>query len=374
MRSETQATIDAIRKSLELVNTRLDRAHSEQRLERLNHQSEDPKIWDDPQRARKLMRERQSLVDRLESYDSCVRELTDNIELIELAELEGDEAVIKEAEANLCQLQIQTHKKEIETLLSGEADHNDAFVEINAGAGGTESCDWASMLSRMYEKWALRRGYKQELIAINRDSEAGLKSVTTKVIGDNAYGWLKTESGVHRLVRNSPFDSNARRHTSFGSVWVYPAIDETIEVEINPADLRIDTFRASGAGGQHVNKTDSAVRITHVPTGIVVSSSEKSQHHNRSICMTALRSRLYELELRRRNEKIQEAYDQKGDAGWGHQIRSYVLTPYQMVKDLRTRVESTDAHAVLDGQLDPFMESVLAMNVSGKTRAEADQT
>ncbi len=374
MRSETQATIDAIRKSLELVNTRLNRAHSEQRLETLNHQSEDPKIWDNPQRARKLMRERQSLVDRLESYDSCVRELTDNIELIELAELEGDEAVVKEAEANLCQLQIQTHKKEIETLLSGEADHNDAFVEINAGAGGTESCDWASMLSRMYEKWALRRGYKQELIAINRDSEAGLKSVTTKVIGDNAYGWLKTESGVHRLVRNSPFDSNARRHTSFGSVWVYPAIDETIEVEINPADLRIDTFRASGAGGQHVNKTDSAVRITHVPTGIVVSSSEKSQHHNRSICMTALRSRLYELELRRRNEKIQEAYDQKGDAGWGHQIRSYVLTPYQMVKDLRTRVESTDAQAVLDGQLDPFMESVLAMNVSGKTRAEADQT
>lgn len=371
MRSETIARIEAIQRSLELIGTRLDRPKAESRLQELNLQSEDPSIWDDPQRAQQLMKERQRLVSRIDSFDAWRQELQDNIELIELAEAEDDESVVKEAEANLRQLQKTTEKQELETLLSGEADENDAFVEINAGAGGTESCDWAGMLSRMYEKWALRRGYKRELISINRDVEAGLKSATYKIVGENAYGWLKTESGVHRLVRNSPFDSNARRHTSFSSVWVYPAIDDTIDVEINPADLRIDTFRASGAGGQHVNKTDSAVRITHVPTGIVVTSSEKSQHQNRSICMSALRSRLYEMELRRRTEKIQEAYEQRGDAGWGHQIRSYVLTPYQMVKDLRTRVETSDTQGVLDGQIDQFMESVLAKNVSGKTRAEA---
>lgn len=373
MRSETVAKIEAIQRSLELIGTRLDRPKAKNRLKELNLQSEDPSIWDDPQQAQKLMKERQRLIDRIDSFDAWEQDLQDNIELIELAEAEGDESVVKEAEANLWRLQKTTDQQELETLLSGEADGNDAFVEINAGAGGIESCDWAGMLSRMYEKWALRRGYKRELISINRDVEAGLKSATYKIIGENAYGWLKTESGVHRLVRNSPFDSNARRHTSFSSVWVYPAIDDTIDVEINPADLRIDTFRASGAGGQHVNKTDSAVRITHVPTGIVVTSSEKSQHQNRSICMSSLRSRLYEMELRRRTEKIQEAYEQKGDAGWGHQIRSYVLTPYQMVKDLRTRVETSDAHGVLDGQIDQFMESVLAKNVSGKTRAEADE-
>ena len=371
MRSETQSAIDAVNRSLELIGTRLDRPESERRLQVLNRRSEDPGIWDDPKRARRLMKERQALVDGIESFDALVRELADCVELIELGEAEGDGEIVAEAEQALAGLQKTARQKEIEALLGGEADSNDAFVEINAGAGGTESCDWASMLSRMYERWAQRRGYGQELIAINRDSEAGLKSVTLKFTGPNAYGWLKTESGVHRLVRNSPFDSSARRHTSFSSVWVYPAIDDSIDVEINPADLRVDTFRAAGAGGQHVNKTDSAVRMTHLPTGIAVTSSEKSQHQNRAICMSALRSRLYELEMRRRNEKIQELHSQKGDAGWGNQIRSYVLTPYQMVKDLRTNLETSDTQGVLDGNIDEFMASVLAKNVSGKSRAEA---
>ena len=318
------------------------------------------------------MQERQRLVESLESYDSFARKLDDAMELLELAEMEEDDKVVEEAEGLLHNLMKVAETKEIDALLSGEADGNDAFVEINAGAGGTESCDWAAMLSRMYEKWAQRRGYGHELISLNRDAEAGLKSVTHRFTGENAYGWLKTESGVHRLVRNSPFDSNSRRHTSFSSVWVYPAVDENIEIEINPAELRVDTFRASGAGGQHVNKTDSAVRMTHTPTGIVVTSSEKSQHQNRSICMNALRSRLYELELRKRTEKIQALHSQKSDAGWGSQIRSYVLTPYQMVKDLRTSVETSDTQGVLDGNLDEFMASVLAHNVSGMSRSEAE--
>ena len=371
MRSETQATIDAIAKSLSLIRLRLDRPASEQRLRELNRISEDPDIWNDPQRAQTLMKDRQLLVDSIQSFDELEQEYTDSVELIELAETEGDDEIVSEAEGTLAKLLRTARKREIETLLSGEADGNDAFLEINAGAGGTESCDWAAMLSRMYEKWAQRRGYAHELISQNRDVEAGYKSVTHKFSGPNAYGWLKTESGVHRLVRNSPFDSNSRRHTSFSSVWVYPAIDESIDVEINPADLRIDTFRASGAGGQHVNKTDSAVRVTHTPTGIVVTSSEKSQHQNRANCMNALRSRLYELELRKRTEKIQALHSQKGDAGWGNQIRSYVLTPYQMVKDLRTSLETSDTQGVLDGNIDGFMASVLARNVTGMTRAEA---
>ncbi len=371
MRSETQSAIDAINRSLELIGTRLDRPASERRLEELNRKSEDPDIWNDPQRARELMKERQALVSDIESFDALGQEFKDCVGLIELGEAEGDGEIVSEAEDALAALLKTAREKEIEALLSGEADSNDAFLEINAGAGGTEACDWALILSRMYEKWGQRRGYGRELITENRDTEAGLKSATYKFIGPNAYGWLKTESGVHRLVRNSPFDSGARRHTSFSSVWVYPAIDDSIEVEVNPADLRIDTFRAAGAGGQHVNKTDSAVRMTHLPTGIVVTSSEKSQHQNRSICMNALRSRLYELEMRRRNEKIHQMHSQKGDAGWGNQIRSYVLTPYQMVKDLRTSLETSDTQGVLDGNIDEFMASVLARNVSGKSRAEA---
>ena len=261
--------------------------------------------------------------------------------------------------------------KELEALLNGEADSNDTFLEVHSGAGGTESCDWASMLARMYLRWSEKAGYKIEMQSETPGEEAGIKSVTYKISGQNAYGWLKSESGVHRLVRISPFDSAAKRHTSFCSVWVYPVVDDNIDIEVNPADIRIDTYRSSGAGGQHVNTTDSAVRITHHPTGIVVTSSEKSQHQNRDIAMKALKSRLYQMELDRRNSAINEAHENKGDAGWGNQIRSYVLQPYQMVKDLRTGHETSDTKGVLDGDLDAFMAATLAQDVSGKSRAEA---
>ena len=260
--------------------------------------------------------------------------------------------------------------KELEALLDGEADGNDAFLEINAGAGGTEACDWAQMLSRMYVRWAESRGYEVDQQDMSPGTEAGIKSVVFQIKGPNAYGWLKSESGVHRLVRISPFGKGTRE-TSFASVWVYPVIDDNIEIEINPNDIRIDTYRSSGAGGQHVNTTDSAVRITHLPTGIVTTSSEKSQHQNRDIAMKALKSRLYQMELDRRNAAINAAHEAKGEAGWGNQIRSYVLQPYQMVKDLRTGFETSDTGGVLDGKLDGLMASVLAMDVSGKSRAEA---
>ena len=276
-----------------------------------------------------------------------------------------------EAEEGLRALQKSAAKKEIEALLDGEADGNDTFLEINAGAGGTESCDWANILARMYVRWAEKKGYKVELMSETAGEEAGIRSAAYKITGPNAYGWLKSESGVHRLVRISPFDSAARRHTSFSSIWVYPVVDENIEIDIPDRDIRIDTYRSSGAGGQHVNTTDSAVRITHIPTNIVVTSSEKSQHQNRANCMAALKSRLYEMELRKRNEKIMEQHENKGDAGWGNQIRSYVLQPYQMVKDLRTSVETSDTQGVLDGDLDQFMAATLAMEVSGKSRADA---
>ena len=298
-------------------------------------------------------------------------ELQDNIDLIELGEAEGDSDVVAEAEAVLKALAERAAEKEIEALLNGEADGNDTFLEINAGAGGTESCDWAAMLARMYVRWAEKRGYKVELMSESAGEEAGIRSAAYKISGHNAYGWLKSESGVHRLVRISPYDSAARRHTSFSSVWVYPVVDENIEIEVNPSDIRVDTYRSSGAGGQHVNTTDSAVRITHIPTGIVVTSSEKSQHQNRAIAMDALKSRLYEMELRKRTEAIEAQHDAKGDAGWGNQIRSYVLQPYQMVKDLRTGVETSDTQGVLDGGLDRFMAATLALDVAGKSRAEA---
>ena len=370
MRAETQATVDAIEKSLHLLAQRMDWKTAKHRLEEFNARVEDPNLWNDPEGAQKLMRERQALVDAMETYDGIRREMSDNVELIELGEMEDDAAIVAEAEAALKALKARAAQKELEALLSGEADANDTFLEINAGAGGTEACDWAQMLARMYVRWAEKKGYKVELQSEEAGAEAGIKSVAYKISGHNAYGWLKSESGVHRLVRISPFGKGTRE-TSFASVWVYPVVDDNIEIEVNPADIRIDTFRSSGAGGQHVNTTDSAVRITHHPTGIVVTSSEKSQHQNRDIAMKALKSRLYQMELDRRNAEINAAHEAKGDAGWGNQIRSYVLQPYQMVKDLRTSHETSDTQGVLDGDLDAFMAATLAMNVAGKSRADA---
>ena len=372
MRADAENAVAAIEKSLELLSQRLDWETAEHRLEEFNAMAEDPNLWDDPDRAQKLMRERQMLVDAMGRYTGMKQELSDNIELIELGEMEDDAEVVAEAEAALKTLQERAAQAEIEALLDGEADGNDTFLEINSGAGGTESCDWASMLARMYVRWAEAHGYKVELQSESPGEEAGIKSAAYKISGPNAYGWLKSESGVHRLVRISPYDSAARRHTSFSSVWVYPVVDDNIEIEVNPADIRIDTYRSSGAGGQHVNTTDSAVRITHIPTNIVVTSSEKSQPQNRDIAMKALKSRLYQMELEKRTASIQEAHDNKGDAGWGNQIRSYVLQPYQMVKDLRTGFETSDTSGVLDGDLDGLMAATLAMGVSGMDRAAAN--
>lgn len=371
MRAEVQTIVDAIQKSLDLLGQRMEIETAPYRLEEFNAMTEDPDLWNDPARAQKLMRERQSLLDAVSTYNSIKQDLADNIELIELGEMEDDAEVITDAEEALKSLADKAAEKELEALLNSEADGNDTFLEINSGAGGTESCDWASMLARMYVRWAEKKGYKVELQSESAGEEAGIKSATYKISGPNAYGWMKSESGVHRLVRISPFDSAAKRHTSFTSVGVYPVVDDNIEIEVNPADIRIDTYRSSGAGGQHVNTTDSAVRITHAPTGIVVTSSEKSQHQNRDIAMKALKSRLYQLELDRRNAHVNEMHENKGDAGWGNQIRSYVLQPYQMVKDLRTNFETSDTKGVLDGDLDKLMAATLAMDVSGKSRAEA---
>jgi len=334
---------------------------AEARLAELNGRAEDPSLWSDSRGAQKVMRERQSLEQQISSYKQLESDLDDAITLIELGEAEDDEATIAEGEAALRALSGVAQKREIEALLSGEADGNDAYLEVHAGAGGTESQDWAQMLTRMYMRWAEDRGYKVSLIEESPGEEAGLKSATLEIKGENAYGWLKTESGVHRLVRISPFDSNARRHTSFASVWIYPVIDENIDIEIKESECRIDTYRSSGAGGQHVNTTDSAVRITHLPTGIVVASQqERSQIKNRAIAWAMLRARLYDLELKKREEKANAAAASKTEIGWGHQIRSYVLQPYQLVKDIRTGVESGNPDAVLDGELDPFIEAALA--------------
>lgn len=370
MRAETENNIAEIEKSLALLRQRLGET-AEHRLEELNAMSEDPELWNDPARAQKLMRERQQLSDALDRFASFKTELQDNRDLIELGEAEEDDEVVAEAEAAIADLKGRAAQAELEALLDGEADGNDTFLEINAGAGGTEACDWAQMLQRMYVRWAEAHGYKVELQSEEAGSEAGIKSVAYKISGPNAYGWLKSESGVHRLVRISPFGKGTRE-TSFASVWVYPVVDDNIEIEVNPSDIRIDTYRSSGAGGQHVNTTDSAVRITHAPTGIVVTSSEKSQHQNRDIAMKALKSRLYQLELDKRNAEINAQHEAKGSAGWGNQIRSYVLQPYQMVKDLRTNVETSDTSGVLDGDLDAFMAAALAQEVSGKSRAEAN--
>lgn len=371
MRAETQSTIEAIRRSLSLLGQRMDWETAPHRLEEMNALIEDGDLWSDPARAQKLMRERQALVEAIDTYKRIDGDLSANAEMVELAEMEGDADLVAEAENNLKALAEISAQKELEALLNGEADANDTFLEINAGAGGTESCDWASMLARMYVRWAEKKGYEVDLMSESSGDEAGIRSAAYRISGHNAYGWLKSESGVHRLVRISPFDSSARRHTSFCSVWVYPVVDENIEITVPDNEIRIDTYRSSGAGGQHVNTTDSAVRITHIPTGIVVTSSEKSQHQNRANAMAALKSRLYEMELRRRTESIQAQHDAKGDAGWGNQIRSYVLHPYQMVKDLRTSFETSDTQGVLDGDLDGFMAATLALDVAGKSRAEA---
>ncbi len=312
------------------------------------------------------MREQTRLQRAIFGFRDLERDLDDAITLIELGEAEKDEASIQEGEASLRKLAPEARRLEVEALLSGEADGNDTYLEVHAGAGGTESQDWAAMLSRMYTRWAERRGNKVSLVEVSAGEEAGIKSATLLIKGENAYGWLKTESGVHRLVRISPYDSNARRHTSFASVWVYPVVDENIEIDIKEGDCRIDTYRASGAGGQHVNTTDSAVRITHIPTNIVVASQqERSQIKNRAIAWARLKSRLYEMELKRREEKANAEAAAKTDIGWGHQIRSYVLQPYQLVKDLRTGAQSSDPRAVLDGDIDDFIEAALAQRVEG---------
>ena len=313
------------------------------------------------------MRERTALERSLKGFETLERELNDTVELIDLAEAEGDTALVEDGAKTLEALRQRAAKQQLESLLSGEADANDCYLEIHAGAGGTESQDWAAMLLRMYVRWAERRGFKVEWIQESPGEEAGIKSATVRLSGENAYGWAKTESGVHRLVRISPFDSQARRHTSFASAWVYPVVDENIEIEINDSDLRVDTYRASGAGGQHVNKTNSAIRITHLPTNIVVQcQTDRSQHRNRASALAMLKARLYELELKKREDAAQADNAFKTDIGWGHQIRSYVLHPYQMVKDLRTDVETSDTQAVLDGDIDRFIEAALAARLIGR--------
>ncbi|MFZ5835906.1 MAG: peptide chain release factor 2 [Pseudomonadota bacterium] len=366
MKAEVQALAQDIKQSFELLRRHLDWDHALRRLDELNALIEDPKLWDNAQRAQDIMRERTKLEQAITALRRMQSDFEDTLSLIELGEADNDAAMIAESEAALRNLHSEAAAREIETLLSGEADGNNGYLEIHAGAGGTESQDWANMLLRMYMRWAEKHGHKSEIIELSDGEEAGIKSATLHVKGANAYGWLKTEAGVHRLVRISPFDSNARRHTSFASVWVYPEVDDRINIEIDEKDVRTDTYRASGAGGQHVNKTDSAVRLTHTPTGIVVQcQNERSQHKNRANAWKMLRARLYEEELRKREEAAQAIASAKTDIGWGHQIRSYVLQPYQMVKDLRTGVESPTPQNVLDGDLDEFMSAALAARIEG---------
>ena len=366
MKSEIQELINLIQKSLNLFSERKNLKDLKSRLAELEAISNNPDFWKNSNKAKVIMKEKQSIEKNISTYQNLKQNLNDNIEIYKLAIDENDFDIQSEIENNFLELKSIALSAEKEALMDGEIDENDTFLEINAGAGGTESCDWALMISRMYLRWCERKGFKIELLSQSYGDEAGIKSVAYKIKGLNAYGWLKVESGVHRLVRISPFDSSARRHTSFCSVWVYPVIDESFEIEINPSDVRVDTYRSSGAGGQHVNTTDSAVRITHLPTGIVVTSSEKSQHQNRANCMMALKSRLFDLELKKMNEDIQVAHNSKGDAGWGNQIRSYILHPYQMVKDLRTNYETSDTQGVLDGKIDEFILNALAKRINSK--------
>ncbi|MBB2204013.1 peptide chain release factor 2 [Gluconacetobacter takamatsuzukensis] len=371
MSAETEALNDQLKQSVALLRRHLDWDVALGRLAELNNRAEDPDLWNDPDAAQKLMRERTLLAGQVEGVQRLEADVRDTLDLIELAEMEGDEPVLKDATRMLRELADEAKRRETESLLSGEADSNDCYMEVNAGAGGTEAQDWAEMLLRMYTRWAEQHGYKVTLMESSEGEQAGLKSATIQVTGPNAYGWLKTEAGVHRLVRISPFDAAARRQTSFASVWVYPVVDDSIEIEINEADLKVDTFRASGAGGQHVNKTESAIRITHIPTGIIVAcQTDRSQHRNRATAMTMLKARMYEQELQRREAAAAQTEAAKTDIGWGHQIRSYVLAPYQLVKDLRTNVERGNPGAVLDGDLDDFMAAALAARV-GATRSEA---
>ncbi|MDC7695281.1 MULTISPECIES: peptide chain release factor 2 [Asticcacaulis] len=373
MRLDVEASARDIEQSIGLLRRRLDWDVALRRLDELNARVEDPTLWDKPEEAQSVMRERTKLSGGVEAVNSLTKELKDALDYAELADMEGDEELLEEARAMLKAIKDKAARAELEALLSGEADGNDAYVEINSGAGGTESCDWAGILLRMYTRWATQHGMTVSIEEETPGEQAGIKSATIMVKGTNAYGWLKTEAGVHRLVRISPFDSNARRHTSFASVWVYPVVDDTIVIDINPADVRTDTYRASGAGGQHVNKTDSAVRLTHIPTGIAVAcQAGRSQHANRDEAWKMLRARLYELELQKREAAQAALEDQKTDIGWGHQIRSYVLQPYQMVKDLRTDVETSDSQGVLDGDLDAFMGASLAQRV-GATRDAVEE-
>ncbi|MDG5747471.1 peptide chain release factor 2 [Qipengyuania sp. XHP0207] len=368
MRAEGQANIDRIEAALSLVRQSLDWERALRRLDELDARVQDPTLWDDPKQAQAITQEQKRLETAINTVREIESEMADAVEFVEMGEAEGDDEVIAEGLATLAGLADRADRDKVQALLSGEADGNDTYLEIHAGAGGTESQDWAEMLFRMYARWAERRGFKVETVEYQAGDQAGIKSATLLLKGENAYGYAKTESGVHRLVRISPYDSSARRHTSFSSVWVYPVIDDDIDIEINPADLKIDTYRASGAGGQHVNTTDSAVRITHQPTGIVVASqNDRSQHKNRATAMSMLKARLFEREMAEREAAASGEYQEKSDIGWGHQIRSYVLQPYQMVKDLRTGVQSPTPDDVLDGALDPFISAALAQRVTGET-------
>ncbi|HEX2555363.1 MAG TPA: peptide chain release factor 2 [Microvirga sp.] len=373
MRAEISHLVEETKQSVGLLRRHLDWDAAQKRLAELNAAAEDPNLWNDADAAQKTMRERTDLEERVSAIRRLEQELEDAVTLIELGDAEGDEGTVREGEEAIRALQAEAARRQVETLLSGEADGNDTYLEVHSGAGGTESQDWANMLQRMYARWAERRKYKVELLEVTDGEEAGIKSATLLIKGHNAYGWLKTESGVHRLVRISPYDSNARRHTSFASVWVYPVVDDRINIEVKESDCRIDTFRSSGAGGQHVNTTDSAVRITHIPTGIVVAcQQERSQHKNRATAWNMLRARLYELELKKREEKASAEAAAKTEIGWGHQIRSYVLQPYQLVKDLRTGTQSTSPGDVLDGDIDAFVEASLAQRVYGGGEAVED--
>ncbi|KAA2238154.1 peptide chain release factor 2 [Salinarimonas soli] len=366
MRAEIESLLETAKQSIGLLRRHLDWDHAQRRLSELNALSEDPNLWNDADNAQKVMRERTALEEQIAAIKALERDIEDALTFIELGESEGDASTVAEGEVLIRKVQTEAARRQVETLLSGEADANDTYLEVHSGAGGTESQDWANMLHRMYSRWAERRGYKVQLMDITDGEEAGIKGATLLIKGHNAYGWLKTESGVHRLVRISPFDSNARRHTSFASVWVYPVVDDRINIEVKESDCRIDTFRSSGAGGQHVNTTDSAVRITHIPSGIVVAcQQERSQHKNRATAWNMLRARLYEAELKKREEKANAEAAAKTEIGWGHQIRSYVLQPYQLVKDLRTGTQSTSPGDVLDGEIDPFVEAALAQRVYG---------
>ncbi|MGB8578421.1 MAG: peptide chain release factor 2 [Pseudolabrys sp.] len=366
MRAETQNLVEEIKQSVRLLRRHLDVDTATRRLAELNKQSEDPNLWNDQARAQRVMRERDALDDQLKAIGRIEQELEDQLTLIELGEAEKDDKTISEAEAALKRLKAEVARRELEALLSGEADANDCYLEVHAGAGGTESQDWANMLMRMYVRWAEAHGYKVEWIEESEGEGAGIKSATVMIKGHNAYGWLKSENGVHRLVRISPFDSNARRHTSFASVVVFPVVDDRIKIEINENDVRTDVMRSGGAGGQHVNKTESAVRLTHIPTNIVVKcQQDRSQHRNRAMAWDMLRAKLFEIEMKKREDKAAAEQAAKTDIGWGHQIRSYVLQPYQMVKDLRTGVSTSNTAGVLDGDLDEFMQAALAQKAFG---------